>query len=79
MRYFILLTIFALVSTLGFAQSFTVSENSSTRSNGPNQFMVAGHQITINNTHPSYVGAAASFDVNLLTAISTVWGRDYDL
>lgn len=63
MRNFILFILFVLSSHLGYAQSITISEHSSTANNNKNEFLVAGHQVSIDNT-------SDSFSLNKVTAIS---------
>lgn len=63
MRNFILFILLALISNVGHGQSITISEYSSTANNNQNEFLVAGHQVSIANN-------SGSFSINKITAIS---------
>lgn len=69
MKKITLTVLFTLVSTLGYAQSLSISESGASAGNSYDQFTVAGHQLNINNAKASYAANGVSFDVNALTAM----------
>jgi hypothetical protein len=68
MKYSILVTVFALVSTSAFSQ-LQVSESTASRNNSTSQFMVAGHKVAINNNSLGFASGISN-DINRLTSLS---------
>lgn len=70
MRYITLFIVLATTSTLGVAQTLTMSESPATSDNNRNQYTVSGHSVTINNNDLAFAADPASSSINTLTALS---------
>lgn len=63
--------IITLVSSIGYAQSLSISNAGNTAANATSEFNIAGHTLTINGAFPSYAASDVSADVNTITAVGT--------